>query len=227
MPACARSWTRWCAICTPSCARWQLTEQEWEAGIGFVTGLGQATTGTHNETILASDVLGVSSLVGMLTIRPMAARRRLRCWGRSGARTCPPCRRAPASPATARRVFRSASPARDAAERHADRERAGGYLAGRPARDVRQPDRGSGGHEPPRAVPHGCRRAVSFPHGQARRATRCRCMARSGICCVPSIGPPTGRRISTSWSRRRGSRRSPPRSSPTTPSTWRAMSPSA
>ncbi|HEY2131363.1 MAG TPA: dioxygenase [Acetobacteraceae bacterium] len=42
------------------------TEAEWEAGIAFVAGLGQATTDTHNETILASDVLGLSSLVGML-----------------------------------------------------------------------------------------------------------------------------------------------------------------
>jgi protocatechuate 3,4-dioxygenase beta subunit len=42
------------------------TEEEWEAGIAFVTGLGQATNDTHNETILISDVLGLSSLVGML-----------------------------------------------------------------------------------------------------------------------------------------------------------------
>lgn len=42
------------------------TEQEWEAGIAFLTGLGQATNDTHNETILAADVLGISSLVGAL-----------------------------------------------------------------------------------------------------------------------------------------------------------------
>ena len=42
------------------------TEQEFEHAIGFVTGLGQATTNTHHEVILASDVLGVSTLVGLL-----------------------------------------------------------------------------------------------------------------------------------------------------------------
>lgn len=40
--------------------------QEWERAVGFVTGLGQATTDTHNEVILASDILGLSSLVGLL-----------------------------------------------------------------------------------------------------------------------------------------------------------------
>ena len=42
------------------------SEPEWERAVAFVTGLGQATTDTHNEVILASDVLGLSSLVGLL-----------------------------------------------------------------------------------------------------------------------------------------------------------------
>lgn len=42
------------------------TEQEFERGIEFIAGLGQATTDTHNEVILASDVLGASTLVGLL-----------------------------------------------------------------------------------------------------------------------------------------------------------------
>lgn len=42
------------------------TDEEWEAGLAFVTALGQTTNDTHNETILAADVLGLSSLVGML-----------------------------------------------------------------------------------------------------------------------------------------------------------------
>jgi catechol 1,2-dioxygenase len=44
----------------------RLTEAEWEAGIAYITALGQATNDSHNETILAADVLGASSLVGML-----------------------------------------------------------------------------------------------------------------------------------------------------------------
>jgi catechol 1,2-dioxygenase len=42
------------------------TDQEFERAVGFVAGLGQATTDTHNEVILASDVLGASTLIGLL-----------------------------------------------------------------------------------------------------------------------------------------------------------------
>jgi protocatechuate 3,4-dioxygenase beta subunit len=41
------------------------TDEEWEKGLAFVTGLGQATNDTHNETILAADILGLSTLVGL------------------------------------------------------------------------------------------------------------------------------------------------------------------
>jgi catechol 1,2-dioxygenase len=47
----------------------KLTEQEWEVGIEWVTGLGKQTTDTHNETILASDILGLSTLVVLLNNR--------------------------------------------------------------------------------------------------------------------------------------------------------------
>ena len=45
------------------------TEEEWDVGIAFLTGLGQTTNDTHNETVLAADVLGISSLVGALNDR--------------------------------------------------------------------------------------------------------------------------------------------------------------
>ena len=62
------------------------TEEEWDKGLAFVTGLGQATNDTHNETILAARHPGPQhprrhaeqSLPG-------AARRQPRCSGRSGA----------------------------------------------------------------------------------------------------------------------------------------------
>ena len=41
-------------------------EVEFEQAIAFIAGLGQATTDTHHEVILASDVTGVSTLVGLL-----------------------------------------------------------------------------------------------------------------------------------------------------------------
>ncbi len=41
------------------------TDEEWELGLAFVTGLGQATSDCHNETILAADILGLSTLVGL------------------------------------------------------------------------------------------------------------------------------------------------------------------
>lgn len=42
------------------------SEDEFETGIAFLAQMGQANTETHNEVILASDVLGVSTLVGLL-----------------------------------------------------------------------------------------------------------------------------------------------------------------
>ncbi len=42
------------------------TEAEFEQGVAFVAGLGKATTDTHNEVILASDVIGLSTLIGLL-----------------------------------------------------------------------------------------------------------------------------------------------------------------
>jgi catechol 1,2-dioxygenase len=42
------------------------TEAEFERAIGFLVGIGQATGATKNEVILASDLLGVSTLVTML-----------------------------------------------------------------------------------------------------------------------------------------------------------------
>jgi catechol 1,2-dioxygenase len=44
----------------------KLSEQEWEHAIDWVTGIGQATTDTHNEVILASDTVGLSTLVCLL-----------------------------------------------------------------------------------------------------------------------------------------------------------------
>jgi catechol 1,2-dioxygenase len=41
------------------------TEEEWDKGLAFVTGLGQMTNDRHNETMLAADILGLSTLVGM------------------------------------------------------------------------------------------------------------------------------------------------------------------
>jgi catechol 1,2-dioxygenase len=44
----------------------RLTEAEWERGIQFLVGLGQLTNDTHNEAVLASDALGLSTLVCLL-----------------------------------------------------------------------------------------------------------------------------------------------------------------
>jgi len=43
-----------------------VTEAEWERAVGFLVGIGQATGETKNEVILASDLLGVSTLVALL-----------------------------------------------------------------------------------------------------------------------------------------------------------------
>ncbi|HEY1927806.1 MAG TPA: dioxygenase [Caulobacteraceae bacterium] len=42
------------------------TEDEFEAGMRFLVALGQATNAVNNEVVLAADVVGISSLVGLL-----------------------------------------------------------------------------------------------------------------------------------------------------------------
>lgn len=44
----------------------QLTDQEFEKGLEFVKGIGQATVDDHNEVVLCADVLGFSTLVTLL-----------------------------------------------------------------------------------------------------------------------------------------------------------------
>ena len=44
----------------------RLTEQEWEYGIGMLNGIGKKTTDTHNEGILFSDTIGLSTLVCLM-----------------------------------------------------------------------------------------------------------------------------------------------------------------
>ncbi|WP_028219792.1 dioxygenase family protein [Paraburkholderia oxyphila] len=43
-----------------------LTEAEFQAAIEFVEGIGKANTDTHNEVVLAADVVGISTLVALL-----------------------------------------------------------------------------------------------------------------------------------------------------------------
>ena len=44
----------------------RLTEREWEHGIGMLNGIGKKTTDTHNEGILFSDTIGLSTLVCLM-----------------------------------------------------------------------------------------------------------------------------------------------------------------
>ncbi len=50
----------------------RVTEAEFERAVAFLVGIGQATGETKNEVILASDLLGVSTLVAMLNNPPSA-----------------------------------------------------------------------------------------------------------------------------------------------------------
>ena len=47
-----------------------LTPQEWMKAIGFLTAVGHKTTGTRQEYITLSDVLGVSALVDTISFPP-------------------------------------------------------------------------------------------------------------------------------------------------------------
>jgi hydroxyquinol 1,2-dioxygenase len=51
----------------------QLTQAEWLQAIDFLTAVGQACTATHQECMLLSDVLGVSTLVMLIDQVPIAA----------------------------------------------------------------------------------------------------------------------------------------------------------
>jgi catechol 1,2-dioxygenase len=43
-----------------------LTEEEWEIGVDFLNRIGKQTTGTHNEGVLFSDAIGLSTLVCLM-----------------------------------------------------------------------------------------------------------------------------------------------------------------
>jgi protocatechuate 3,4-dioxygenase beta subunit len=42
------------------------TEEEFEAGLRWITRLGQLTDESHNETVLAADILGISTLIDLI-----------------------------------------------------------------------------------------------------------------------------------------------------------------
>jgi catechol 1,2-dioxygenase len=44
----------------------RLTEAEWETGVDFLNRIGKETTGTHNEGVLFSDAIGLSTLVCLM-----------------------------------------------------------------------------------------------------------------------------------------------------------------
>jgi len=44
----------------------RLTEAEWEIGVDFLNRIGKQTTGTHNEGVLFSDAIGLSTLVCLM-----------------------------------------------------------------------------------------------------------------------------------------------------------------
>ena len=52
----------------------KLTDQEFEQGLRFIGAVGQANTDTHNEVVLAADVLGISTLVTVLNTASQGAR---------------------------------------------------------------------------------------------------------------------------------------------------------
>ncbi|MFM9644461.1 dioxygenase, partial [Streptomyces turgidiscabies] len=44
----------------------KLTEEEWSQAVDYVARLGQLTNDTHNEVVLCSDAIGLSTLVCLL-----------------------------------------------------------------------------------------------------------------------------------------------------------------
>lgn len=47
----------------------ELTEEEFERGLQFIVGIGQATSAKKNEVVLTADVLGISTLVALINHR--------------------------------------------------------------------------------------------------------------------------------------------------------------
>jgi hypothetical protein len=64
----------------------QLTQEEWMAGIQFLTAVGKFTTDQRHEMILLSDVTGVSSLVEMLNYKGLSGATENTVLGRSTSR---------------------------------------------------------------------------------------------------------------------------------------------
>jgi len=60
-----------------------LTQDEWRAGIDFLTRTGQKCSESRQEFILLSDILGVSMLVDAIATKRVMASRNQLSWGRS------------------------------------------------------------------------------------------------------------------------------------------------
>ena len=149
----------------------KLTEEEFQAAVGYLVALGKHTNETHNEAVLMSGSLGFSTLICLLNN------------GDNGQTETSP---EPARPVLAhalagdaeRRIDRALADAGAGAVRQrlvqgrqgqSGRGRRGRRLAVLARRLLREPGSGAGRHEPARQVHHRPERPHQLPQRQAGR----------------------------------------------------------
>jgi hypothetical protein len=174
------------------------TEDEFEAGLRFLVGIGQATTEVKNEVVLAADVLGISTLVGLLN-NPVG------CGQTAAALLGPFWRRNAPHYDLGANLVQSPTPGLPLFVSGVVRDMNGRPVAGAEVdvwhaspvglyenQDPEQAEMNLRGLFPPTP------RAATISARCVQRATRCPPTGRSATCCGRNCAIPTGRRTSTS-----------------------------
>ena len=149
----------------------KLTEEEFQAAVGYIVALGKHTNETHNEAVLMSGSLGFSTL-------DLPAQQRRQRPDRDLAEPARPVLAHAFAGDGERRLDRALADAGPGAVRQrlvqgrrgqAGRRRRGRRLAVLARGLLREPGSGAGRHEPARQVHHRPRRPHRFPQRQAGR----------------------------------------------------------
>ncbi len=187
----------------------KLTEEEFQAAVGYIVALGKHTTETHNEAVLMSGSLGFSTLICLLNNGNRGQTETdANLLGPFWRMDSPPTQnggsivRSPTpGPALVRRCL---VPRR---RRQADRGRRGRHLAILARRLLRKPGSGPGRHEPARQVHHRRARPHQLPQRQAGRLSDPDRRSGRRIAARRKAGTICGRRTCISWSTSPASRR--------------------
>ena len=201
----------------------KLTEREWEEGVDFLNRIGKATHDLHNEGILFSDAIGVSTLVCLLNNGDKGATEN------ASALLGPFWRLGAPETRNGDSIVRSETDGPPLFATCRITDPAGAPLAAVEVHIWHSSPRGFYENQDPEQAPMNLR-GIFHTDAEGRFGFRSVRPAGYpvptdgpvGTCCARSTVIPTVRRTCTSWPTRPATRRWSPRSSSTTTSIWKA-----